>query len=88
MTFRIEKTRSGSVTTVRLIGRLRSEHVEELKKQISPDEGQVVLDLEELTLVDLDVVRFLNVCENQGAKIANASAYIQKWMVRERQLES
>jgi hypothetical protein len=86
MTFRIEKSRSGPVTTVRLIGRLESEHLEELEQHVEGGGGGLVLDLAELTLVDVGVVRFLNACENQGAQIANSSLYIRQWMLLEREL--
>jgi len=85
MTFRLEKTRSGSVTTVRLIGRLRSEHVEELRKHLEHEGAELVVDLSEVSLVDREVVRFLIVCENQGVEIVNTSPYIRKWMQRERE---
>lgn len=85
MTFKIEQTYGGTETTLRLIGRLRAQDVEELKKHLEHECGKVVLDLLELTLVDLDVVRFLNACENQGADIVNGSPYIRKWMLLERQ---
>jgi anti-anti-sigma regulatory factor len=87
MAFKIEKTCGGMVTTLRLIGRLRSEDVEELKRHVDQGGGPLVLDLLEVTLVDLDVVRFLNSCENQGAEIVNGSPYIRKWMLLERKLE-
>ena len=83
MTFKIEGTQSGEVTTLRLIGRLNSECLGELKKQIEHAGPQVILDLAEAELVDVEVVRFLNACQKDGAVIANASPYIREWMVRE-----
>ena len=49
------------------------------------DQGSdsVVLDLSEVTLVDLDVVRFLVQCETEGIRLARCPAYVQEWMVRE-----
>jgi hypothetical protein len=44
----------------------------------------VVLDLEELTLIDLDGIRFLNACEARGIEILHSSPYIRDWMARER----
>ena len=41
------------------------------------------LDLAELELVDVEVVRFLNACQSEGAGIANGSPYIREWMLRE-----
>ena len=83
MTFKIEKTYSGQVTTLRLIGRLESECLGVLKEQIEHSGPQVVLDLAELELVDVEVVRFLNACQNEGVEIANGSPYIREWMLRE-----
>ena len=45
---------------------------------------RIVLDLEEVTLVDLDVVRFLGVTEAEGVEVVNCSPYIRDWIVRER----
>ena len=84
MTFKIEGTQSGEVITLRLIGRLGSECLGELKRQIEHAGPQVVLDLTEVELVDVEVVRFLNACQNEGAVIANGSPYIREWMLRER----
>jgi len=84
MTFKIERTHSGQATTLRLIGRLMSDCVEELKQQVEHAGPQVRLDLAEVELVDVEVVRFLNACENEGAVIANDSPYIREWMIRER----
>ena len=83
MTFKIERTDSGQVTTLRLIGRLESECLGELKEQIEHSGPQVLLDLAELELVDVEVVRFLNACQSEGAGIANGSPYIREWMLRE-----
>jgi len=43
----------------------------------------VVLDLEEVTLVDVEVVRFLGVCEAEGGKILHCAPYIREWILRE-----
>ena len=59
---RIEKDSHGCKTTIRLIGRFQSEHIGELKKQLQENGTQLVLDLKEVTLVDVDVVRFLGEC--------------------------
>jgi anti-anti-sigma regulatory factor len=83
MTFKIDRTESGQVTTLRLIGSLKGECLEEIKQQIQHGGPQVVLDLAEVELIDVEVVRFLNACKNEGAEIANGSPYIREWMVRE-----
>jgi hypothetical protein len=83
---RIEKNLSQGRTTIRLIGRFQTEHLEELKKQLQEPAAQLVLDLQEVTLVDLDVVRFLGICETAGVKIVHCPPYIKEWIYRERQV--
>ena len=43
------------------------------------------MDLEEVDLVDVEAIHFLNSCEEQGVSVLNASAYIRAWMVQERE---
>lgn len=83
---RIEKDSQGGITTIRLIGHFQSEHVGELKKQLQHQGPRFVLDLTEVTLVDLDVVRFLGICEVGGLEIVNCSPYIREWMKQERKV--
>jgi hypothetical protein len=42
------------------------------------------MDLEELDLVDIEGVRFLNACESAGVSILHCSPYIREWMLQER----
>ena len=84
VTFKIEKYSDGNSTTIRLIGRMRAEHLPELEKQIRDSESKIVLDLEELNLVDVEAVRFLGMCETQGVALLNCSAYIRDWIGKER----
>jgi len=84
MTLKIEKHSDGNSTTIRLIGRMRAEHLEELEKQIHESGPAVKLDLEEVTLVDVEIVRFLGACEARGATLLNCSPYIRDWIGKER----
>jgi anti-anti-sigma regulatory factor len=84
VTFKIEKHRDRRSTTIRLIGRMRADHLSELEKQISESESKIVLDLEELNLVDVEAVRFLGMCETQGVTLLNCSPYIRDWIGKER----
>ncbi len=84
MTARIEKRSSGRRKTIRLIGRIQSEHLDELKVQIADIGPQVTLDLAEVFLVDVEVVHFLIACEVGGVDIANCPPYVREWMVQER----
>jgi anti-anti-sigma regulatory factor len=82
---KIEKTSSQGKTTIRLSGRFQSGHIEELRSQLQTNGPRFVLDLQEVTLVDLDVVRFLAHAEAAGLKITHRPPYIREWMIRERQ---
>jgi hypothetical protein len=55
---KIEKDLQGGKNTIRLIGHFQPEHVGELKKQLQ-DNAPLVLDLKEVTVVDVEVGRFL-----------------------------
>ena len=83
MTLRIERYTDRGGTTIRLIGRMQAEHVSEVERQIE-ESGTVTLDLEEVTLVDVPVVRFLGTCEIRGISILNCSPYITDWIAKER----
>ena len=84
MTWRIERVSTQGRTIVRLIGRVQSEYLAELKAQIEGPEPYLTLDLEEVTLVDVGVVRFLLVCEESRIELLHCSPYIRQWMLRER----
>ena len=84
MTLKIEKYADQYSTTIRLIGRMRAEHLPELEKQIRDSESKIVLDLEEQNWVDVEAVRFLGMCEKQGVTLLNCSAYIRDWIGKER----
>jgi anti-anti-sigma regulatory factor len=87
MTLRIETASDGHRTTIRLIGRMRAEHLDELDKQIRESGPAVTLDLEEVALVDVEIVRFLGTCEERGATILNCSPYIRAWIGKEAKLK-
>ena len=84
MSLKIETESRGKRTTVRLIGHFRLEHVEELSRHLQKHGPRVVLDLKELMLVDVQVVRLLGTSERSGARLTNCSKYIRKWIDREK----
>ena len=83
MTLKIEKDSDGRKAVIRLSGRLQSEHLDELKTQIEGDQSRIALDLDGVTLVDVEVVRFLNACEAGGVELLHCWPYIREWMTRE-----
>ena len=84
MTLRIEKDSDGQTTTLRMIGRMRREHIEVLKAQIRAGGTSITLDLNEVTLVDLDVIHFLAKCQTEGISLIHCSRYINNWITKER----
>ena len=87
MTLKIEKDSNGQATIIRLIGRMKRECIEELKAQIKAGGASVTLDLDEVCLVDLDVIRFLATCETEGISLVHCSRYIDDWIAKERSRE-
>ena len=63
---------------------MQTEHLAELEKQIRESGSKIALDLEEVHLVDVQVVRFLGACETQGITLLNCSPYIRDWIGKER----
>jgi len=84
MTLKIDKIATKHSTVIRLIGRLRREHLGIVTKQIQSSPGEITLELGELALISVEGVRFLNACQDQGIVVANASTYVTDWMKRER----
>jgi hypothetical protein len=84
VTLKIEKLAGEHGTTLKLIGRIRAEHLAELRRQIAAS-APSVLELKEVTLVDAEVVRFLSACESEGIHLQHCSAYIREWIARERE---
>ena len=84
MTLRIETTRVPQWATIKLMGRIQTEHLNELQQQLDAIGGSIVLDLGEVSLVNLEVVRFLRTCESEGIQLLNCPTYIRKWIDREK----
>ena len=83
MTLRIETTRDDASTVLHLIGRIDSQNLAQVAANIRGDRQTITLDLEEVTLVDMDAVQFLLKCEAQGIALTHCLPYIRAWMDRE-----
>ena len=81
---KIEMASQRGRTTVRLSGQFQAEHIAELKKQLQDNGPRCVLDLTEVTVVDVEVVRLFGACEANGVTIVHCPRYIREWMNRER----
>ena len=84
MTLKIRPVAGKGEIRICLSGQLRSEHLDQLKSEVERGGPPVTLDLEELDLVDIEGVRFLNACESAGISILHCSPYIREWMLQER----
>lgn len=82
--FRIEKDSDGSVTNLRLSGRIQSEGIACIRMAMDDGSGRNILDLSEVSLVDLGVIRFFINCEDGGVELAQCPPWVREWMVRER----
>jgi len=81
---KIERQSDGKSTIIWLIGRIRAEHLDEIKRQIETSPEPTILDLSEVTIVDADIIRFLSVSELAGTQVVGCPPYIREWILRER----
>ena len=87
MTLRIETASNGETATIRLIGRIESESLGDIQAQVRRHRPRLLLDLDEVTLVDVEVIHFLIASEGEGIDLLNCAPYIREWMSRERERE-
>jgi hypothetical protein len=81
---KITRSTHAGTTTLVLSGRIGNEHLTDLRGLLDEERGQeFVLDLVEVNLVDVDVVRFLVECEAEGIRLAHCPGYVREWMARE-----
>lgn len=71
MTVKFEKEPQARHTMIRVSGRRRSKYLDESTVQLAGAQSRIVLDLNGVTLVDIEVVRFLNDCEDSGIESLN-----------------
>ena len=82
---RITRVTDTGTPTLIVSGRIGAEQLPDLRQSVEAEQAQdVVLDLKEVTLVDVEVVRFFMRCEQQGIRIAHCPAYVREWMAREK----
>jgi hypothetical protein len=81
---KIGKDSDGRVTRLRLSGRIQADQIPSIRSEMGDDCTRKILDLSEVTLVDLGVVQFLIQCEDAGIKLVRCPSYVREWMIRER----
>ena len=81
---RIEKESDGHTTILRLVGRIQSVNIGNIRAQMDDENVRILMDLGEVTLVNVKVVRFLSDCKDEGIVLLNSPPYIREWIRRER----
>jgi hypothetical protein len=81
---RIEKESDGHTPTLRLIGRIQSADIGSIRAQMDDDSVHTLFDLGEVTLVNIEVIRFLSDCEDEGVVLIHCPPYVREWILRER----
>lgn len=81
---RIETEMAGPRVILRLIGRMRTNCIQEIRERIQNRAPFIILDLAEVDIVDLHSVRFLRDCQDQKIELRNCPPYILEWIRRER----
>lgn len=86
MTLRIERSSKAELVVLSLTGRMGIEDVAELQRLLSLEEigRRIALDLEDVTLIDRDAVKFLARCEADSIRLENCPAYIREWIGQDR----
>jgi hypothetical protein len=82
--FRIEKESDGCVTRLLLSVRVQWDRIDCIRSAMNDGCARTMLDLREVTLVDIAVVRFLISCEGEGVELAECPPYVREWILRER----
>ena len=85
MTLKIEHALRGRLTILKLVGQIGAVDLEELKTQMKEAGAETRFDLDDLTLVDVAVVRFFSQCEDSGVQLENCPLYIREWIKREKE---
>ena len=60
------------------------DHIASVRSAMSDYCEQKILDLSEVSLVDIGVVRFLISCEDEGVQLVLCTPYVREWILRER----
>ena len=81
---RIEKESDGQTTILQLVGRIQSVNIGNIRAQMDDENVRILMDLGDVTLVNVEVVRFLSDCEDKGSVLLHCPPYIREWIRRER----
>ena len=77
--FQVEK----DFVVLRISGRIAQDDVEILRAAIDQEQGAMVIDLEEISVVDRSAVDLLALSVARGVTLRNCRGYIREWNTRE-----
>jgi hypothetical protein len=82
---RIQRSSIGGVV-FSMSGRIEAEDIVEMHRLLNLEAAEegVTFDLQGITVLDRDAVKFLIRCESHSIKLENCPAYIREWMDTER----
>jgi hypothetical protein len=83
MVLRIEDEPAEAGTVLKLIGRISSPDVQQLKARMAETPRPVALDLEQVGLVDLDAVHFLAEVRRRGVELRAVPPFVREWILLE-----
>jgi len=68
-----------------LSGRIEAEDVAELQRVLGLEAAgrPIALDLQDVTIIDRDAMRFLARCGLEGIQLENCPAYVREWIEAE-----
>lgn len=81
---RIDKASDECVTRLLLSGRAQSDRLACIESAMNDGCAHKILDLSDVTLVDVAVVRFLIQCEEEGVEVSGCPPWVREWIKRER----
>jgi hypothetical protein len=86
MTLKLKRIGEQYGTRICLAGELRCSHLINVRAEIEQVGNLAILDMDEVDVVDVDGVRFLNECLERSIKVVNCSPYIREWMLQEKRI--
>jgi anti-anti-sigma regulatory factor len=85
LTYRIQRLQRVDRVVFALSGDMNREHAGELTRLLAAEtSGDVVLDLQDITVVDREAVEFLAGTETAGTRLMNCPDYVRSWIDAER----
>jgi hypothetical protein len=81
---RIQRDSDRSVTKLVLSGRIQADCIACIRSALTDGCERKILDLREITLIDIEGVRFLICCEEQGIELLGCPPYVRQWILCER----